>query len=159
MHPNEALIDKFYSAFTRKDWQTMVDCYHDDIDFADPVFQLQGWKAKAMWQMLAERATDLTLTYGNIKADDTSGQAHWEPVYSFAKTGNKIHNIIDARFEFKDGKIIKHRDTFSLWRWAGMALGLSGKLMGWSSGVQNKIRAEAATGLEMFIKRKKLGPK
>ena len=39
-----------------------------------------------------------------------------------------------------------------------MALGLQGVLLGWTPMVQNKIRGEANTGLEMFIKRKKLAP-
>ncbi len=159
MHANEELITKFYSAFQKQDWETMQSCYHDDVEFSDPVFRdLQGWKAKAMWRMLCERAQNFELAFSNVKADDSSGSAHWEPRYDFAKTGNRIHNIIDARFEFRDGKIVKHTDSFSLWRWAGMALGLTGKLMGWLPSVQNKIRAEANGGLEMFIKRKRLGP-
>lgn len=159
MHSNAALLETFYTAFQKLDHQTMNSCYHENVVFSDPVFQnLEGWKARAMWQMLCERAQDLTLTFSGIEADDSKGKAHWEPIYTFGKTGNKIHNIIDGNFEFKDGKIIKHNDHFSLWRWAGMALGTTGKLMGWLPSVQNKVRTEANTGLEMFIKRKKLGP-
>lgn len=160
MHPNEALLEKFYSAFQKRDAATMNSCYHEDVEFWDPVFHdLKGWKARAMWSMLTERAApDFKLTFSGIKADDNGGVAHWEPTYAFSKTGNLVHNIIDAKFEFKDGKIIKHRDSFDLWRWAGQALGASGKFLGWTPMVQNKIRGEAATGLEMFIKRKKLAP-
>ncbi len=158
MHPNEALIEKFYKAFQQKDYQTMNSCYSDDVEFQDSVFTLKGWKARAMWQMLCERAQDLTLEYSGIQADDHSGKAHWEPVYSFSKTGRKVHNVIDAKFEFKDGKIVKHTDSFDLWRWTRMALGAPGIFLGWTGGVQKKVRDEANMGLEMFIKRKKLAP-
>lgn len=159
MHPNEELITKFYSAFQKLDWETMSSCYHDDVEFSDPVFRdLKGWKAKAMWRMLCERAQNFELEFSNVKADENVGTAHWEPRYDFSKTGNRIHNIIDAQFTFRDGKIVKHTDSFSLWRWAGMALGLTGKLMGWLPSVQNKVRAEANGGLDMFIKRKRLAP-
>lgn len=77
-------------------------------------------------------------------------QAHWEARYDFTATGRKVHNIIDATFEFADGKIIRHRDHFDLHRWAGMALGLKGKLLGWAPPVQNAIRKMAVKGLDQY---------
>ena len=44
------------------------------------------------------------------------------------ETGNAVLNRIDARFTFRDGKIIRHEDSFDLWKWAGQALGMKGKL-------------------------------
>jgi len=38
MHPNEALLDKFYSAFKARDHVTMGECYAPDAHFSDPVF-------------------------------------------------------------------------------------------------------------------------
>jgi len=61
-----------------------------------------------------------------------------------------VHNVIDAKLEFKDGKIVRHTDTFDLWRWAGMALGMKGKLMGWLPPVQQAIRDKAMRGLDEF---------
>ena len=161
MHPNAELITKFYSAFQQLDWQTMQECYHENAQFSDPVFQdLKGWQVGAMWRMLCERAQDFSLEFRDVEADDQSGQAYWEPTYTFSKTGNIIVNRIHARFEFSpdNGKIIKHTDQFSLWRWARMAMGPVGLLTGWLPPVQKKIRDEANGGLAMFIKRKRLGP-
>jgi hypothetical protein len=62
-----------------------------------------------------------------------------------------VHNVIDARFTFRDGKIIRHVDTFDLYRWAGMALGFKGKLLGWLPPVQNGIRKKAAEGLDAYL--------
>lgn len=159
MHANAELITKFYTAFQKLDWETMQSCYHEDVAFSDPVFRdLKGWKAGAMWRMLCDRAQDLSIEFRDINADDASGTAYWEPKYTFGKTGNTIVNKINARFEFQDGKIVKHTDSFSLYRWARMAMGVSGIFMGWLPPVQNKIRSEANGGLEMYIKRKRLAP-
>jgi hypothetical protein len=103
-----------------------------------------------MWRMLAERATSLELTFSGITADDTTGRAHWEARYVFSATGRKVHNVIDARFEFHAGKITRHADTFDLWKWAGMALGAKGKLLGWAPPFQNAIHKTAVRGLDAF---------
>ena len=111
MHPNEQLIEKFYTSFQRRDAAGMVECYHPDIVFSDPVFrQLPGAQAVAMWQMLCERGKDLTLTFTNVRADDQTGSTHWEATYSFSKSGRKVHNVIDAAFEFRDGKVARFRE-------------------------------------------------
>lgn len=149
---NEALIKKFYLCFQQKDWEGMQSCYHDEVVFSDPVFNhLKGPKAKAMWHMLTTSAKDLTITYHHVKADDSKGSCQWEAKYTFSKTGAPVHNHIQAEFEFKDGKIIRHTDTFSLTAWAGMALGFIGKLFGWTPWIQSKIRVSAATSLTKFM--------
>ena len=150
-HPNAQLIDTFYAAFAKRDAETMAACYHPDIWFSDPVFlDLRGPRAGNMWRMLCQRATTLAIEYSGISADDTTGKAHWEARYDFTATGRKVHNIIDARFEFKDGKIVRHADTFDLWRWAGMALGPKGTFLGWLPPVQGAIRKQAIKGLDVF---------
>jgi ketosteroid isomerase-like protein len=150
-HPNAQLIESFYAAFKRRDPDAMIACYAADVWFSDPVFRdLRGPRAGAMWRMLAERASSLELTFGGITADDHAGRAHWEARYEFSATGRKVHNIIEARFELRDGKIVRHADTFDLWRWAGMALGAKGKLLGWAPPVQNAIHKTALKGLEAF---------
>lgn len=159
MNANEALIAKFYEAFQKKDGDAMAACYHPSIQFSDPVFpDLKGNSAGAMWKMLTEKAADLEITFSNIKADDTTGSANWEAIYSFGKTNRKVHNKIRAQFEFKDGQIAVHKDSFNLWRWAIMALGARGILLGWSPMVRNAVRAESAKGLMMYMKRKRIEP-
>jgi SnoaL-like domain len=154
MHANEDLITRFYSAFQKRDAQAMVACYHAEIQFSDPVFQnLKGLRAKAMWLLLCERGKDLHIEFTNVSADDRLGSAHWEAWYTFSTTGRKVHNIIDARFEFQDGLIRKHADSFNLHRWAGQALGLSGKLLGGTAFMQNQIRSGAVKGLDAFLEK------
>lgn len=149
--PNAALIEAFYSAFARRDAEAMAACYHPEVEFSDPVFpDLQGEAAGDMWRMLCARGKDLRIEASGVEADAAAGRAHWEARYTFSATGRQVHNRIDARFEFEAGKIRRHVDSFDLWAWAGQALGLKGKLLGWSPLVQKAIRAQAAKGLQSF---------
>lgn len=152
MHANAQLIEKFYRAFQQRDAVTMAACYHADVQFSDPVFpDLRGSVASGMWRMLCERATELKVEFGQVSADDRKGSAHWEAWYPFSKTGRKVHNVIDAEFEFRDGLILRHVDRFDLHRWAGQALGLPGKLLGGTGFMQGKIRAMAAQSLAEYL--------
>lgn len=155
MHPNAALIQQFYQAFQQLDAERMARCYHPEVHFSDPVFSdLRGAEAADMWRMLASRAQDFSLSFSDVRADDQQGQANWVANYTFSQTGCTVVNKIHARFEFRDGKIIRHIDTFDLWRWAHQALGLKGLLLGWTPLVRNTIRRQAAKGLAQFRARK-----
>jgi limonene-1,2-epoxide hydrolase len=158
-HPHAQLIETFYKAFQTRDPATMIACYADDVWFSDPVFRdLRGPRVAAMWRMLGERlASSAEITFRDIRANDTTGSAHWEARYVFSETGRKIHNVIDARFELKDGKITRHADSFDLWRWAGMALGAKGKLLGWAPPVKNAIHNKAIRGLADFESKQRAG--
>lgn len=155
MHPNAALIEQFYRAFGALDAETMAKCYHADVIFSDPAFgELRGSRARDMWRMLAKRAKDLRIEASNIQADDKTGSARWVATYTFAKTRRKVRNVIHARFEFKDGLILRHDDSFSFPKWASMALGPVGTLLGWTPWLQNKVRKEALRGLDEFVGKK-----
>ena len=151
MHPNAELLTRFYAAFARRDAESMAACYAPDVVFSDPVFpKLEGAQAGNMWRMLCAAGKDLRIEASGIEADDTSARAHWDAWYTFSGTGRAVHNIIDARFEFANGLIRRHTDTFDLWRWSRLALGPSGLFLGWSPLVQNTIRDRARRGLEKW---------
>src|SRR6266851_2911100 len=80
---NARLIERFYTAFGRRDVDAMLACYHPQVVFSD------------------------------------------------------------AEFHFADALIVRHVDRFSLWRWAAMALGAKGALLGWVPSVRGAIRAQA----------------
>jgi ketosteroid isomerase-like protein len=150
MHAHEQLITSFYQAFARRDWRLMGACYHRDVHFSDPVFDLHGDQARLMWQMLCTRGRDLELTFRDVRADAARGSAHWDATYTFSATGRRVLNRIDAAFTFRDGLIVRHRDTFDFQRWARQALGLAGLLLGWSPLLRGSVRAQAAKGLANF---------
>jgi ketosteroid isomerase-like protein len=152
MSENEATINRLYEAFARRDHAAMASCYSTDATFSDPVFgTLTGGHIAAMWHLLCEQGTDLKLTHSKVQADESTGSAHWEPVYTFGPSGRLVHNVIDAEFVFADGEIINHSDHFDLWRWMRMALGLPGTLIGWTPSAKRKVRATAARGLQRFL--------
>lgn len=154
MHPNAALITRFYEAFSRRDGAAMAACYHPDVSFSDPVFpDLKGPAAGAMWRFLCERGGDLKVEFRDIEADDTSGKAHWEARYTFSATGRPVHNVIDASFSFKDGLIRAHTDRFDFYAWARQALGATGWLLGWTPMLKNKVRGQAGAGLTKFMQK------
>jgi ketosteroid isomerase-like protein len=148
---NAALIERFYAAFARRDPADMLACYHREVTFSDPVFTaLDARDVATMWRMLCARGKDLELAVSGIAADAHSGRAHWVATYTFSATGRKVINRIDAAFEFRDGLILRHVDRFSLWRWAAMALGPKGVLLGWCPPVRAAIQAQAAKALAAY---------
>ena len=154
---NKALIESFYTAFQNKDGEAMAQSYAEEATFHDPVFEdLKGVEIGAMWKMLLERSTDLKIEFSDVQADENTGSAKWVATYPFSKTGRTIVNNIQANFKFENGKIKDHKDSFSSWKWARMALGPTGLFMGWSGAVQGKIRKEAQGGLKLWMKRKRI---
>jgi ketosteroid isomerase-like protein len=152
MNANEKLIETFYTAFKNSDPATMTACYHPEVEFSDPVFPyLKGKRAMAMWAMLGQRKADPNdRTFESIRADDAKGSAHWEAKYKFPATGRPVHNKIDAQFEFLDGKIRKHTDSFDFWKWSQQAFGPTGLLLGWGP-LKSPVRKRLAQALDKFV--------
>lgn len=146
------VITQFYRAFAARDGATMSASYTPDARFSDPVFtDLKGPEVGAMWRMLCARATDLRVVASQVQAAGNEGSAHWEAWYTYSATGRVVHNIIDARFTFRDGRIATHHDRFDLYRWSRQALGLKGLLLGWLPPVQSTIRGQAARALTRYL--------
>ena len=153
----KSLVETFYTAFQKQDAATMISCYDNDIVFHDPVFgELREEDARAMWTMLCQNAKDLKIEFSNIEASLKKGSVHWEAWYTFSKTGKSVHNIVEATFEFKNSKIIRHTDSFNLHKWVSQALGFKGKLLGRTKFFQNKIQIQTHKTLHDFRMKSKL---
>jgi ketosteroid isomerase-like protein len=127
---NASVIRELYEALDRHDGETMARQYAPDGRFKDPAFgELSGAEAGDMWRMLTGRSEDLRVNLAEHSADGDSGTAHWIATYTFS-TGRPVVNDIQARFRFRDGLILDHEDSFSLWRWARQALGPPGLVLG-----------------------------
>lgn len=149
---NKEFIIHFYAALQTMNYVEMQKAYHPEAQFRDPIFgQLNCDEVKAMWQMLLTRGKNLQVAFSNIHATNTKGKCRWEAWYIFSKTGRHVHNVIRSSFEFKDGKIYRHRDTFSIWRWSRHALGVVGLFFGWSPWIQTKVKQTARENLQKFI--------
>jgi ketosteroid isomerase-like protein len=145
---NNALIERFYAAFDRRDGDAMAACYAPDATFSDPVFgRLDAGEAGAMWRMLTARATDLRVELVEHDAGAAQGTARWIARYTFTQTGRPVVNDVRARFRFRDGLIAEHVDRFGFWRWARQALGRSGVLLGWTPQLRLRVHREARARL------------
>jgi len=151
MH-NDEIIRHFYTSFAQGDAKGMTDCYDSNIIFIDPVFgELKSEAAFDMWRMLLKKSDgNLKILFSNIEADNKSGVADWTAEYIFSKTGRNVLNRIHAKFEFQNGKIIRHEDHFNLWNWSQQAFGWKGLLFGWTPFMKMGIRRIARKGLEKF---------
>lgn len=156
IHTHQALITDFYTAFANGNAEAMIACYHDDIEFHDPAFgTLKGEKAKSMWKMLLSSGDGTQIIFDQVNANNNRGSANWQATYNFGPKKRKVINNIKASFEFKDGKIIKHTDDFSMWKWSKQALGFSGHIMGWSRFFKKQIQARTNGMLEKYMNKNK----
>jgi len=156
MNSNENLIAKFYTAFANADAKTMSECYHPKVHFVDPAFGLlKEQEVSLMWEMLILKSKgNIKIEFSDIKADDFTGSAKWKATYNYSKTNRKVVNKISAQFVFQDGLIIKHTDSFDIWKWSKQAFGLTGYLLGWTGFFQNKINEQALLSLEKYQRSK-----
>ena len=160
MQDNRQTIERFYTAFARLDADTMAACYAHDASFDDEAFSLRGRRqVGGMWRMLcdatrAKGADVWRLSWRDVRADDTGGQAHWDAHYRFSATGRLVDNSVDSRFSFTpEGLIATQQDSFAFWTWSRQALGAPGLLLGWTPMLRNKVRATAAANLATYLAR------
>jgi len=154
MNENELTLMKFYTSLQQKNYTAMGECYHDEATFRDEAFDLKtAREVRAMWEMLCTRGKDMEVTFRDVKADAAKGSGHWEAFYTFSTSGNKVHNVIDSEFTFKDGLILTHVDHFSFYNWSKQSLGTTGLLLGWTGFLQRKVRKTAMNNLAAFMNR------
>jgi ketosteroid isomerase-like protein len=148
---NNEVVDEFYASLARRDGDAMAACYHDDIVFEDPAFgQLTGRDPGDMWRMLCSGGTDLRVEHRILESTDPKVRTNWIATYTFSATGKQVRNDVEATMTFCDGRIVEHRDRFDMWKWSSQALGLPGKLLGWSPPLRAKVRRTARANLAAF---------
>jgi ketosteroid isomerase-like protein len=154
---NEEVIESFYQAFSEKNAEKMVAYYHPDIVFNDPAFgELQKEEAGDMWRMLVLKGgDDLSVELLNIDAQGDIVNAKWRARYRFGKKKRPVVNEVSATFKFKDGQIVRHQDDFDLWKWAAQAMGITGKLLGWTNFFKRKVQGTTKKQLATFTSKKK----
>ncbi|RST55868.1 nuclear transport factor 2 family protein [Variovorax sp. MHTC-1] len=157
---NEETIQRLYQAFAKLDADAMAACYAPDARFDDEAFSLKGAReVGGMWKMLCEatraKGADVwKLSWRDVKADASTGSAHWDAHYRFSATGRLVDNSIDSSFTFTPASLIAtQRDRFDFWAWSRQALGTPGLLLGWSPVLKNKVRAGAAKNLAAYLAR------
>ncbi|WP_442844576.1 nuclear transport factor 2 family protein [Leeuwenhoekiella sp. H156] len=154
MHPNEEILEQFYSAFQNHNPLKMTACYHKNVEFSDPAFgNIKGDRARAMWFMLIERGgDDLKVTYSDIQANDYNGSAKWTATYKFGPEKRTVVNHVVGTFYFQNGKILQHTDHFDLSKWARQALGFKGFLLGKTKFLKLKIQQQSSAALSRYLR-------
>lgn len=148
------VAERFYEAFMVRDHYTMGLLYAENATFSDPVFPLlNALGARTMWKMLLSQADDLAIEVNILEDTPTRARVQWSAYYSFGATGRRVINRIQTDMAISNGRIVRHVDQFSLWRWARQALGLKGLLLGWSPMVRKRIQAQAARSLNEFARK------
>lgn len=136
MHANAALLNKLFTALRERDHATMASCYHPDARFRDIAFDLDGrTQIHSMWRMIC--SGDIKAEFEVLDADDHAGRVRLAETYHFGaskdppKPGRPVHNAIESRFLFKDGKIQQQDDDCDAKEWARQAVGgIAGFLAG-----------------------------
>jgi limonene-1,2-epoxide hydrolase len=153
MNENEELITRFYGALQDADIDTVRMCYSPDVVFSDPVFRsLHGERAIAMWEMFFERDEKIRVTFGDVTADETTGSGQWVADYTIGR--RPVHNVIKSTFQIENGRIVRHRDDFSVRVWAAQALGPLGALAGWSPPVKAVLHKRSVSMLDSYVDRR-----
>jgi ketosteroid isomerase-like protein len=155
MNNNEKLIEKFYTALQKVDAASLNACYSNDIVFFDPMFDLlKGNEVRAMWEMLCKNAKDFSLEFDTIKdVGDGYYNCNWRASYNFSKTGRRVINNGKAYMKIENGLIIEHSDGWSFHGWSAQAIGILGKLLGWSSFFKNKVKNNARKSLLEYMQK------
>jgi hypothetical protein len=153
-----AVAERFYEAFMVRDHYTMGLLYAEHATFSDPVFPaLNARGVRMMWHMLLSRAEDFGIEYRILEDSPTRARVDWTAHYTFGATGRPVVNRVHTEMAISAGKIVRHVDAFSLWRWSRQALGARGLLLGWTPAVRNRVRAQAARSLSEFARKAAAG--
>lgn len=145
---------QFYRAFAARDWRTVGALYADDAVFNDPAFaNLNAPQVRAMWRMLLERGKDMTVQFEVHQDTPQHARVTWTATYTFTQTGRRVVNVISADMQLRDGRIVRHTDTFDFHRWSAQALGPIGRLLGWTSWLRAKVSGKAMASLRQFMER------
>jgi len=152
METNCSVINSLYSALKSKDFERLKFFYSEQLHFSDEVFDALNYtQTLSMWTMLLSRSKDIFIEFGEVECSNQIGSAVWKAHYIFTPTGRKVINEIHARFEFKDGKIVHHRDYFNFYRWARQAFGWKGILLGWMPFFKSKVQRNAKKSLDNYM--------
>ena len=147
------IADNFYAAFSNHNSSEMIKLYHDDVIFTDPAFgMLKGDRAKKMWEMLlANSKSELKIQYEILDTSNEHATVSWTAKYIFGPQRRLVENHVTARLKIKQGKIVEHHDTFNMWKWSSQALGLSGRLLGWTGFMKKKVQLKTNRALDKYM--------
>lgn len=160
---NEQVVRDFFSCYQKHDFQGMHNCLHSDVKFSDFAFDIKGSDVFAMWEWFCTRKNPETgeksvevLSFKDVKAGEENDvvTATYEITYLFSDTKRIVRYFIDSRFEFRNGKIVKHHDDGSIKTWSKQAFGPPISWLYWTPFFKKRVHKTAAEKLCAFINSK-----
>lgn len=149
MHPHEALVRRFFERLAARDAPGAAACYHADIFYSDPLFpRLRGAAAGELWRMRLEALESLEIRLEEAQGDADGAHAVWSLLY--AQGPRTVAVRVRSMFGFRDGRISRHDDHFSFWRWAAQAYGARGAMLGWFGPFRWAVRRRLGRAFERF---------
>jgi hypothetical protein len=149
--PGREVLQRFFASFAAADGAGMAACYSPVAHFSDPVYpSLAGDEVGAMWRMLTGRAAQFSVSVEQLGGDDRHGTATWTARYLFGPDARPVANRVRSRFDFARGVILAQQDSFDFHAWSAQALGIKGRLLGWTPFVRSAVQRQAAEQLRAF---------
>jgi len=149
MHPNEALVRRFFERLAARDAPGAAGCYHAEIFYSDPLFpRLRGAAPGELWRMRLEDLQGLEIRLEEAHGDADGAHAVWSLGYVLGP--RKVALRVRSMFGFRDGRISRHYDHFSFWGWAAQAYGARGAVLGWFGPFRWAMRQRFARAFERF---------
>jgi len=91
------------------------------------------------------------LVHSDVKADASTGSASWTATYLYGGK-RRVVNRVKSKFTFgDDGLIATEVDDFDFYAWSSQALGLPGKLLGWTASMQRTVQGKARGQLDAYV--------
>jgi len=149
MHPHEALVRRLFDRLAAHDAEGVAACYHPDVFYSDPLFpRLRGTAAADLWRLRFERLDRLEIRLDEASGDADGALARWRLAYRAGE--RRVSVPVRSMFAFRGGRIARHYDHFSLWRWGAQAHGRLGAALGWFGPFRWAARHRHGRELERF---------
>lgn len=153
MDSNRELIKAYFLGFQNRDFESMRNCYDENIVYFDPLYHyLNGSHVISMWKCRYYDVKNFRLHFSDILTDDNEYYTiQYQISYVSGETGNVVNQTIKSYMRVCSGKIAEHSDAFSIHQWSSMVYGAIAKLIGWNRFYQNRLKKNARKKLLEFI--------
>lgn len=161
--PRQALAEQtrvvaaqYFDRLAARDVEGALACCAPQIEYSSPFFEghftRHGRVAVAsMWRAWFQMLPDGRMVRSYVNAGPDHAFVDWTVEYTSLSGQKKVRQPrISASLSFAEGKITRHRDTFSLAEWVSHAYGVPGNLLGGQAMFQKWVAARERARLAAF---------
>lgn len=154
--PSYRVAHSYFDHLQDRNAAGAVELCHPDLHYFDPILgDLHGREALARWPIFFAQPHEPSLHFFDITAKDDTVHVRYFLHYTDAETGRKIDHGISAELTIRDNRITHHKDTFDIWRFATMKLGMRGRLLGFLPSTADALRKKARAELDAYLRQAK----